>query len=249
MLGYILFILSTYRQLMAMACLFGLFYYILYNKNYIKGALCVVLAMLFHISGIIGLAFLFLYILLKLTEIKSTTALKKYFSGKIMFLFLGVAFIFRIFIYFYGYRFFYPFMGYYPETHLFTAGILSRLIILLIVAQQMRRCEFGEKINMLYCFYFLSLLIYFAFPFDLVFTRLTNNARILDIIFIPLIINEVLKRYNLLGQNKTLQAKRNSCIKNTILVALTATGIYWAMYIYQLLEQTGYYPFVHFIFG
>jgi len=253
MLGYILYMTTIYRQLMTMAMLFGLFYYVLYKKNYIKAMICAILAILFHISGVIGLAFIFLHLFFKLFNIRSDAASKKYFNGLSMFILLTLAFCFRIFIYFYGSRFFYSFVGFYPETVLFSVGVLSRLVLLCLVAWQIKQGNFSEKINILYCFYFLSLFVYFAFPFELIMGRLTNNARILDIIFIPLIIVEAIKNNkvtaNTRKKHKRILLKPNYNKTRAIVASIAIFGIYWSMYIYQMLMQGGYYPFVHFIFG
>jgi hypothetical protein len=246
MLGFIIYVVSAYRQFATMAFLLYAFYFLLYKRKALAAVLFAVVATLFHISGVIGLVFILAHCILRPNWVQTA---KKYFTGSFMYLLIAVAFAFRLFIYFYGSRFFYSFVGAYPDTVILSFGVLSRLVVLVFVASQIRifaktnqDAKLTKKVCTLYGFYFISLLLYFAFPFELVMGRLTNNARILDIILIPHIL------HYFLAQRKQLPTKERSKTRRINFAAMSVVAVYGAMYIFQLLMQGGYSNYTHFLF-
>lgn len=226
---YLIYLCSAYRQFFVMVILFYSFY--LEKKNLKNMPIYLsILSLFIHISGIIGVIY---FVILKFK--KKDRVLNKIQILNIFILTLVSSFLVKLFknIYFLLAKF----LGRENQLEvyidfnrdLFSIGMISRVGILMIFIYFFNLINENQEIKKMFIFYFIGVLVYILVPSELIAGRLSNNARMIEVIIIPYIIFK--------------GSLNNKLIK---LVGFVIYGL--VILYYQLKMQNGYFPYINFIF-
>lgn len=227
--GYIIYLISAYRQLISITFLiFGLY---LVKKNRLNFAIIInFVGILFHISSIWSLLY-FLFLKFKIRLINYPQKINLIFLLCISFLIRGVFFIFpdifiKLSILIEREDHFYYYFG---TNKYFVFGILTRLVpcvFLLLFYETKKIKEIITIVN----FYILSIIMYIMIPIEGISGRMFTNGRVFEILIFPYIF------YNF--------------SKGKRLIILKFIVIYYLLVlINQLLRQGGYYPYINILFS
>lgn len=228
--GYIIYLITIYRQLVSIAFLFLGIY--LYKNGKLKTAILLnFIGIFFHISSIWPLIF-FISIYLKWNFIIEL-------NKKVKIFFLFTSFFLRIILFnlsnillslssIIGRE--YHFQIYLDsENNIVTFGILTRVVPVLFLLLFYKRDNI-KKIIPEVNFYIFSAIAYIVIPVELIAGRLFNNGRILEVIIFPYLFYSI---------------KRNK----RYLVLVFIVFYYLFVLINQLLKQEGYYPYINILFS
>ena len=242
---FVIYTISTYRQFMVMSFAFRILYK--HSQKSIPMAfIALALLSFIHISALALLAALIVYSLRRGVAYKALKLSKCVIIWILVALFLRYMLIFVMRID--------PIKailstltrGYTDESiALFPIGLLSRVVFLLGISIIYRFRKPKDKLTvMLFYLYFLGMLLYTAVPFEGLMGRLMNNFNILGIALVPM-----LYRYERVvepASARLLSAREKTC-SNIIVIVLVFVAI--AVLINQLLNQSGYWPYLNILFG
>lgn len=252
MTGYITYLLSAYRQLMVMAIMMMSLYLILFKNKYFLAIVLSVLALLFHNTGIVILAFsIFSFIFRKNSEINSNLS-NAFIKNSRWLMLIAICLLLRVVMYFVANAIKFNLFSVYSEVSLFSTGLLSRTVGLIFVTQGYKSIKPDKVTSGLYLIYLISILLYILFPFELLMGRLTNCGRALDIILIPLIFYRTQSSdVSMLTDCNTISGRKHLLMKNyrAKYMYIAMTIIYSVVYVTQLLVQNGYEVYMHMFFS
>jgi len=267
-LGYPVYTLSAIRQLAAMALGFWCVYRMFYKDDVILPVLAAFVSSHFHQSGYLYLIFFGLcaaVILISRAVGKirgrpvSFAAPSKLFSklcGKGWFIGVVLFAALRLVAYPISYKD--PFFsiiekitGIYNTRTLFSVGILSRALILMLIMWMYPHVEGKKDIAPVVLFYVVCMAAYIIVPIETFCGRLFNNGRIFEVLIIPLFYDR-LSSYER-SERKFLTGYGESCVlpaAKTFLFCCLA--VYAVMFYRQMCtvnaytEYTNIFPFLNF---
>lgn len=264
-LSYIIYLISAYRQFAVMAITVYCFYIYLVKNKKIFPILLLIVGLFIHVSSIMPLVYfvcLNIFDRSKFVKINEKTNSISLFAKRItknFIVIMVICLLFRIILYYLlkidsvG-KFADKLVGSYPEKTLFSVGLLSRTVTVFIISMCMKEFVNSKAVVTIYVYYFMCMMCYIVFPYENLMGRLMNAGRVMDVILIPIIALEKynsFKKYNrqtICYQNlRDVSFVGQNVSKKIILVFFLV--ITTVMYVYQLLTQGGYYPYVSMFFG
>jgi len=268
-LGYLLYALSAFRQLAAMAIGFWCVYRMFYKRDYIIPLVASYLGVMFHKSGYIYFIFfavcdVYLFLKSLVSKVRrKPLSLKKpsdrfskicswmwailpllCVAGRIVnYRLVEVAAVKQIIVNLIG-------SSYYAKT-LFNIGLLSRMALLMVTMWVYPHIDKKKEIGPIMLFYVICMAGYILMPMEAFAGRFFNNGRIFEVILIPVIYNRLLsyeqseRRFvNAYGGTYTLPIAK--------VYLFISLAIYFVIFYQQMSTQMGYsvytniFPFLRF---
>ena len=222
--GYIIYLISTYRQLVSISFLFlGIYFW---RKKKLKIAIILnLLGIYFHISSIwVLLLFFCLYIKAPILYIKNriTILIILIFCIIFRYLVLKIPLLLEMIASIFGREEHLRFYLNYGMNFL-EFGVLTRIIPIIFIIIVYKKIE---KIREIANFYIISGMFYILIPIKLIAGRIFNNGRVLEVIIFPFL-------YYSMKKNRK------------IFILFFITFYYLLTLIFQLLKQDGYYPYIN----
>ena len=249
-ISYVLFLVyfvSAYRQFATIAIFIFSIYLLFYNKSIYREKITIIinfLAIFIHSLAIFQL-FLFVIIILYRKIKKRHLVLNKEFLKQNLLIIILTMVITRIVVYFVCsqevVQNFFAWIPYFNNLSLLDLGCVSRGVIFTVIVYLYFDSSLSSRESSIFAIYFVSMIIYVAFPFELIMGRLINNIRFLECILIPLFIIKN-KNFNNKYSDNYYQ---NLCIKNTTIYVIF--GVCIVVLLSQLVLQSGYDNYEHFI--
>ena len=238
-LMYIVYFVSAYRQFATMSILLFTIYLHVRKKQIVIPLLLNFVAIFIHKLAIIQFL-IFLIIFICHIFRKGIKPIEKSLVKKYFFSIILVCIVVRILVYvllsYTALGNIYTEIVSYPELSLINAGLISRLMILCIITYYYLLSLKNQGNDFLFTIYFISMLIYTAFPFELIMGRLLNNFKLLEIILIPFYIftNKFKKEENKKNNKKIL-------VLSEILLLVVICAVFTS----QMVNQIGYNFYNH----
>lgn len=226
--GYIIYLISAYRQMVSMSLiLLGLL--LIKRNKYNKAIFLNILGIGFHTSSIYGvLFFLFFRFKNKIKINKSIIVVMFIISilGRIGFLYSKGIIYNLLNLFGKGNHFLY----YANDMKFLPFGLITRLIPFMVILFFFKIKKENYLTNQIFIMFIASNILYYLIPFYAIMGRLCNNGRFLDCLLLPLVINQ--------QQNKI----------NRIFLLIFTIGYYLLILTNQLIKQGGYYPYINVLF-
>lgn len=240
---FIVYTISAYRQYVVIA--FSIFFIYQYGKGHKRRALLGLAGLLLiHVTAILPLACVLFHHVYKGSKTeKQIIFVKTNYIKLIVF-----SLILRVMMT--GALSFGPIKGIIvsiltdhasPNPTLFSFGLISRLLFVIVVAYMYHRAnEVKTTTRLLFWYYFISILFYLAIPLEFAMGRLMNNANILLAILIPVL------RYD---YDKTEEQPGIIRIRRISSVIILTEILALVIFTNQLLHQDGYTPYRNILRG
>lgn len=261
-ISYIVYLISAYRQFAVMAITMYCFYLFLVKGKKLLPIIYLMLVFFIHASAILPLVYFGAIIIYDISTkkvlfeesliFKMTSFILKNFP-----LIICASLFIRLILY---YVFSIDAIGNlvakltdYSDLLLLSIGLMSRTVTLFLISLFIKKYKFCKDVMIIFLYYFASMILFLIVPYDFLMGRLMNNARIFDILLIPIIVSEYYKniKYDY-GMHLSRAALFNrSSIKIIIPNYIILSGFIFissAMFIYQLLVQNGYTPYINMFF-
>lgn len=238
-LSYIVYFVSAYRQFATMAILLLTVYLYFYKKQRILSILLNLVAVFIHKLAIIQfLIFVVLFIYQKMT--KREKAIEKFVLRKnFIYIILGclvVRFIAYILLSYTVLGAIYSGLVDYPQLSLINFGLISRLVVLMLLTHFYIESDESNETNIIFSIYFIGMLLYIAFPAELIMGRLINNVKLLEIVLIPILM---FKQY---GNMKPNTKHNKNIVKfSQIMIVFVLCLVFCS----QMINQVGYGTYSH----
>jgi len=240
-LMYVVYFVSALRQFATMAILFySLYLYLNKNKTIIPIILNIV-AVFIHTLALVQLLVLTILIFYEKT-IKKKKSIEKGILKKWFLIVFFSCLVLRLILFVvlktsFG-AILVDFLPY-KNLSLINLGLISRVVILICLTNLYVGSKDSDNSNLLFSVYFIGLLLYLIFPFELIMGRLINNIKMLEILLIPSLISSFeLKKH---GSN-TKSVVFKICVI-TLIIAICL------IFLSQLVVQIGYNEYVHMLWG
>ena len=128
-----------------------------------------------------------------------------------------------------------------PDPTLFSFGLVSRVVLFFCISYIYKRSEVTKtSVQIIYWYYYISILLYIMIPLEFTMGRLINNANILLCILIPA-----------LRFQYSLKQDRAGIVRLNGITSILLLSICVALFVLvnQLLHQDGYTPYLNYLRG
>lgn len=238
---FVIYTISTYRQYIVVV--FSLMWFVLYcNGKKIVAIIGTVGLLLFHITAILPLLFMIYFYINTYSRINKCAS----FLNKNHILIIIFCLLFRVIAYcllrvdlinYYAEKLFGDHASSNPS--IFTFGLIARVIMLILIRYLYCTSKTdNNKIKTIFCYYYLSIMLYIAIPLEFFMGRLINNAYFFVVVLVPMLIKEI-------RTNKTKE--KHVCVSRRLTLCIGIVAM--IVLINQLTKQNGYVPYLNVLFG